>query len=108
MTEVDAEKRVADKQNADQYVTRHQAHEIGKRAAIAATHEIFQLLGHDLSNPESTIQIQVDNAWVRRQRTANETMVKQMRKSVIAAVTVGLLAALWLGIQEILKAKTGG
>jgi hypothetical protein len=93
--------------NGDEYVTRNQAMQIGKRAAIATTHEIFQLLGHDLSSPESVIQIQVDSAWTRRQRVAGETMSKQIKKTAIGAVILGIMTAVWLGVQELIHLKTG-
>jgi len=99
---------MSDIEGGSEYVTLDQAMRISEHVAVTSTRETLQTLGMDVSSPEAVIQLQVDMAHLRRHRTASESAVKQVKKSAIAVVTVGFLGALWVGVQEIIKAKTGG
>ena len=85
------------------YVTKHQAIEIASQAGQAAARDVLTALGIDTSSQESMIQVQVDNAYLRRARKSSEAMVQHGKKIFVGLVIAGTLGAIWAAIK-----KTGG
>ena len=89
------------------YVTRHQAHQIGKRAGQAAAVEILTAIGINATSPKDIIQVQVDMAHLRRERLAAEEAPKIIKKAAITVFVTGIIAILILGFRAWLNNNTG-
>jgi hypothetical protein len=85
------------------YVTKSQAIQLAHEAGRAAAKDILTALGIDTSSQESMIQVQVDNAYLRRARRSSEAMMQQGKKVFVGLVIAGTLGAIWAAIK-----KTGG
>tara|TARA_R110000803_G_scaffold168181_1_gene231352 strand:- start:603 stop:875 length:273 start_codon:yes stop_codon:yes gene_type:complete len=86
-----------------EYVTKVQAVSLAQEAGRAAAQELLTALGIDTSSQESMIQVQVDNAYLRRSRKSSEAMVQHGKKIFIGLVIAGTIGAIWAAIK-----KTGG
>ena len=85
------------------YVTKNQATQLAQEAGRAAAKDILTALGIDTSSQESMIQVQVDNAYLRRARKSSEAMVQHGKKIFVGLIIAGTLGAIWAAIK-----KTGG
>tara|TARA_R110000803_G_scaffold94017_3_gene161485 strand:+ start:49 stop:321 length:273 start_codon:yes stop_codon:yes gene_type:complete len=88
---------------ANDYVTKSQATQLAHEAGRAAAKDILTALGIDTSSQESMIQVQVDNAYLRRARKSSEAMVQHGKKIFVGLIIAGTLGAIWAAIK-----KTGG
>ena len=85
------------------FVTKQQAIQLAREAGRAAAKDILTALGIDTSSQESMIQVQVDNAYLRRARKSSEAMVQHGKKIFVGLIIAGTLGAIWAAIK-----KTGG
>lgn len=72
-------------------------------AADRTVRELLTTLGVDTSSPQSIIQVQVDLAYLRRQRQASERIAAGVRWAILTTVVTGFLSVAWLGLQAALK-----
>ncbi len=89
----------------DESMSEEEIRRIVEQAVRETLHEMLPALGIDISSPETRIQVQVDMAWLRRQRRASEQVEKLVKRTAIALVVSGLLAALWTGIRAAIRGK---
>lgn len=64
-----------------------------------AVRHTFVRLGIDTTSPEAVIEVQKDNAFLRRFRLRMDVMSARVGQVVIGVIVAGLAAALWAGFK---------
>jgi hypothetical protein len=76
-------------------------HQAAEEAAESTVKKAMMALGVDVRNP---MEVQQDMAHLRRHRQAYEQVGTITRRTALTVVIGGMLTALWLGIETMLRA----
>ena len=71
-----------------------------QEASEQATKNILKSMGFDTSQP---LQVQQDQAYLRRQRESSEAVAVWVKRGVIMTALSGVATMVWLGIQQAIK-----
>lgn len=71
-----------------------------KKATREAVHETFTALGIDMKEP---LEVQKDFHFIRETRKASDSIKEKGLLALLGILSSGLLAALWIGIKEMIK-----
>ena len=75
-------------------------HQAAEEAAESTIKKTMTALGVDVKHP---MEVQQDMAHLRRHRQAYEQVGTITRRSALAVVIGGMLTAVWLGIETVLR-----
>lgn len=81
-------------------LTKQELEAIAAAGAEKGIANVLEKLGID---PADFLEVQADQAHLRKQRKAYEQVTNITTKVVITTLVTGFLAALWMGIKEFLQ-----